>query len=56
LRAIVRQLAGRNGEVWGAESAGDKLFVIKSEQPSDHGRTPAPVALPIEELGVIERG
>jgi hypothetical protein len=27
----VRQLAGRKGEVWGAESAADKLFMIKSE-------------------------
>jgi len=27
----VRQLAGRKGEVWGAESAADKLIVIKSE-------------------------
>jgi virginiamycin B lyase len=29
--ANVRQLAGRKGEVWGAESAADKLFMIKSE-------------------------
>jgi virginiamycin B lyase len=29
--ASVRQLAGRKGEVWGAESAADKLFMIKSE-------------------------
>jgi len=29
--ASVRQLAGRKGEVWGGESAADKLFVIKSE-------------------------
>jgi virginiamycin B lyase len=29
--ASVRQLAGRNGEVWGAESAADKRFVIKGE-------------------------
>ena len=29
--ASVRQLAGRKGEVWGAESAADKLIVIKSE-------------------------
>jgi virginiamycin B lyase len=29
--ASVRQLAGRKGEVWGAESAADKLFIIKSE-------------------------
>jgi len=27
----VRQLAGRKGEVWGAESAADKLFVLKTE-------------------------
>jgi len=27
----VRQLAGRKGEAWGAESAADKLFMIKSE-------------------------
>ena len=29
--AGVRQLAGRNGEIWGAESAADKLFVLKAE-------------------------
>jgi virginiamycin B lyase len=29
--ASVRQLAGRKGEVWGAESAADKLVMIKSE-------------------------
>ena len=29
--ASVRQLAGRKGEIWGAESAADKLFMIKSE-------------------------
>jgi hypothetical protein len=29
--ANVRRLAGRKGEVWGAESAADKLFMIKSE-------------------------
>jgi virginiamycin B lyase len=29
--ASVRQLAGRKGEVWGAESAADKLFMLKSE-------------------------
>ena len=29
--ASVRQLAGRKGEVWGAESAADKLFMIKTE-------------------------
>jgi virginiamycin B lyase len=29
--ARVRQLAGRKGEVWWAESAADKLFMIKSE-------------------------
>ena len=29
--ASVRQLAGRKDEVWGAESAADKLFMIKSE-------------------------
>jgi len=29
--ANVRQLAGRKGEVSGAESAADKLFMIKSE-------------------------
>jgi hypothetical protein len=29
--ASVRQLAGRKGEVWGAESGADKLFMIKSE-------------------------
>jgi hypothetical protein len=31
--ASVRQLAGRKGKVWGAESAADKLFMIKSESP-----------------------
>jgi virginiamycin B lyase len=29
--ASVRQLAGRSGEVWGAESRADKLFVLRSE-------------------------
>jgi len=29
--ASVRQLAGRKGEVWGAESRADKLFVLKLE-------------------------
>ena len=29
--ASVRQLAGRKGEVWGAESGADKLFVLKAE-------------------------
>jgi virginiamycin B lyase len=29
--AGVRQLAGRKGEVWGAESGTDKLFVLKTE-------------------------
>ena len=29
--ASVRQLAGRKGEVWGAESRADKLFVLRSE-------------------------
>jgi virginiamycin B lyase len=29
--AGVRQLAGRKGEVWGAESGADKLFVLKTE-------------------------
>jgi virginiamycin B lyase len=29
--AAVRQLAGRKGEVWGAESGADKLFVLKAE-------------------------
>ena len=29
--ASVRQLAGRKGKVWGAESATDKLFMIKGE-------------------------
>ena len=29
--ASVRQLAGRKGKVWGAESAADKLFMINSE-------------------------
>jgi len=29
--ASVRQLAGPKGEIWGAESAADKLFIIKTE-------------------------
>jgi len=29
--AGVRALAGRKGEVWGAESGADKLFVLKTE-------------------------
>ena len=29
--ASVRQLAGRPGEVWGAESGADKLFVLKPQ-------------------------
>ena len=29
--ASVRQLAGRPGEVWGAESDADKLFVLKPQ-------------------------
>jgi streptogramin lyase len=29
--ASVRQLAGRKAEVWGAESAADKLVMIRSE-------------------------
>ena len=29
--ANVRQLAGRKGEVWGAESGADKLFVLSAE-------------------------
>ncbi|HEY1431102.1 MAG TPA: hypothetical protein VGF39_05680 [Stellaceae bacterium] len=29
--AGVRQLAGHKGEVWGAESGADKLFVLKAE-------------------------
>jgi streptogramin lyase len=29
--AGVRQLAGRKGEVWGAESGADKLFMLKTE-------------------------
>ena len=29
--ACVRQLAGRKGEVWGAESGADKLFVLKRQ-------------------------
>jgi len=28
--AQVRQLLGRHGEVWGAESATDKLVVVRS--------------------------
>ena len=33
--AAVRQLLGREGEVWGAESARDKLVVIRSDQIKD---------------------
>ena len=29
--AGVRQLAGRKGEVWGAESGADKLIVLQAE-------------------------
>lgn len=29
--ASVRQLAGRKGEVWGAESGADKIFVLRAE-------------------------
>jgi virginiamycin B lyase len=29
--AAVRQIAGRNGEIWGAESGADKLIVIRSD-------------------------
>jgi virginiamycin B lyase len=29
--ANVRQLAGRRGEVWGAESGADKLSVLRAE-------------------------
>jgi virginiamycin B lyase len=29
--ASVRQRAGRKGEIWGAESGADKLFVLKAE-------------------------
>ena len=29
--ASVRQLAGRKGEIWGAESGADKLFVLRAE-------------------------
>jgi virginiamycin B lyase len=29
--AGVRQLAGRKGELWGAESGADKIFVLKAE-------------------------
>ena len=29
--AGVRELAGRKGEVWGAESGADKLFVLRAE-------------------------
>lgn len=32
-RAEVRQLLGRPGEIWGAESANDKLFVIRYPVP-----------------------
>jgi virginiamycin B lyase len=31
--ASVRQILGRPGEVWGAESAADKLVVIRTGQP-----------------------
>jgi virginiamycin B lyase len=30
-QAAVRQLLGRRGEVWGAESATDKLVVIRTQ-------------------------
>jgi virginiamycin B lyase len=29
--ANVRQIAGRKGEVWGAESGADKIFVLRAE-------------------------
>lgn len=29
--AGLRQFAGRKGEVWGAESGADKLFVLRSQ-------------------------
>jgi hypothetical protein len=32
-----------------------KRLWFDEQRNGDHGRTPAPVALPIEELGVIER-
>jgi virginiamycin B lyase len=31
--AAVRQLLGRPGELWGAESARDKLLLIRTGQP-----------------------
>ena len=31
--AEVRQQAGRPGEVWGAESAADRLIVVRTEAP-----------------------
>jgi streptogramin lyase len=30
INAVVRQTLGRHGEVWAAESAADKLVVIKA--------------------------
>jgi streptogramin lyase len=39
--ASVRQLAGRKGEVWGAESAADKIFVLKPEQSRRYYATDA---------------
>ena len=35
--AMVRQILGRPGEVWGAESATDKLVVIRTAQPAGGG-------------------
>jgi hypothetical protein len=32
------------------------LKQVNEQRNGDHGRTPAPVAMEIEELGVIERG
>ena len=31
--AAVRQILGRPGEIWGAESAADKLVVIRTSAP-----------------------
>jgi virginiamycin B lyase len=33
LNGLVRQILGRPGEVWGAESAADKLVVIRTGAP-----------------------
>src|SRR5262249_15229845 len=44
--ASVRQLAGRKGEVWGAESGADKIFVPKPERPIRPTRQISTEAMP----------